>query len=74
MGNCNIDLASVDMSEVGRISFLLVVVVIFIIFIVLDSWKAFTRKAHWVPSNFLVLIALIIQLLNLLSGKSALPD
>ncbi|GLJ42174.1 hypothetical protein SUGI_0873260 [Cryptomeria japonica] len=63
-----------DGSELVRISVLLFVVVLFIIFIVLDAWKAYSRKAHWVPSHFLVLSALIIQLLNLLSGKSALAE
>ena len=63
-----------DTSELGRISVLLFVVTLFIILIVLDAFKAYTRKSLWVPSHFLLLSAFTIQLLNVLSGKSTLSE
>ncbi|GLJ42186.1 hypothetical protein SUGI_0873540 [Cryptomeria japonica] len=61
-----------DSGELARISVLLAAVVTSITFILQDVWKAYKRKAHWVPSHYLVLSALIIQLLHLLTDKTAL--
>lgn len=41
---------------------------IFTILLSLDAYKAFKRKAHWIPSESLVLSALIIQLLTFIDN------
>lgn len=41
---------------------------IFTILLSLDAYKAFKRKAHWIPSQSLVLSALIIQLLTFIDN------
>lgn len=41
---------------------------IFTILLSLDAYKAFKRKAHWLPSESLVLSALIIQLLTFIDN------
>ncbi|GLJ42187.1 hypothetical protein SUGI_0873500 [Cryptomeria japonica] len=61
-----------EIGDLARISVLLAVVVIFTFSILVDVWKAYSRKAHWVPSHYLVLSAFIIQLLSLLCGQSTL--
>ncbi|GLJ41055.1 hypothetical protein SUGI_0849950 [Cryptomeria japonica] len=42
----------------------------FIFLIAKDAHKAFARRAHWIPCDFLVLSAFSIQLLNLLSAQN----
>ncbi|XP_057845761.2 uncharacterized protein LOC131055173 [Cryptomeria japonica] len=61
-------------SEIAKISVVLAVVVIFIVFISKDAVKALKRRAHWIPGDSLVLTALTIQLLNQLSGHGALVE
>lgn len=41
---------------------------IFTILLSLDAYKAFKRKAHWIPSESLVLSALLIQLLTFIDN------
>ncbi|GLJ12638.1 hypothetical protein SUGI_0195010 [Cryptomeria japonica] len=60
--------------EIAKISVVLAVSAIFIVFISKDAVKALKRRAHWIPGDSLVLTALTIQLLNQLSGHGALVE
>lgn len=59
-----------DYVTLAKLSVLALGVIIFIVLIGRDTWKALKKGAHWIPGDALVLSALTIQAMNLLKGQS----
>lgn len=58
-----------DDLSIAKLSLILAGVVVFIVLISLDLWKALKKGAHWIPGDALVLTALTIQAMNLLKAQ-----